>query len=111
MRCTTARRVGITKRRITFKPREFAKEAQEHFIELQTALVAQDKAALQPLVTENAYLSLASEFRNRHTWSFVEETDRPRVVHLRTFAISEKNNYFAQALVRIASRQIMAQFE
>ncbi|XP_068749732.1 large ribosomal subunit protein mL45-like isoform X1 [Montipora capricornis] len=94
-----------------FKLKEFAKDAQDLYIEVNNAVMRKDKQRLQDLATSSTYLSLRKEFfipdKNIH-WRFVSAVSRPKVVHVRANPVEEKTNVFAQATVRIHSKQVFA---
>eukprot|EP00051_Salpingoeca_urceolata_P012195 m.151257 g.151257 ORF g.151257 m.151257 type:complete len:269 (+) comp17406_c0_seq4:95-901(+) len=92
-----------------FRPDTFAPFGQEMFVAMQEALARQDKHALRDYVTADAYLTLKKQFPGKHDWVFVEELERPRVVHVNLFPVENKDNLFAQVTVRFKIRQVGSQ--
>lgn len=105
--------VGLIKKLVgEFNPFDFAVDAQKQFIEMQSALVKDDKEKLRELVTDDAYLALRKEFRDKkQIWEFVSTVERPQVVHVMAFPVSDKKNYFAQVTVKLHLTQKLAVFD
>lgn len=104
--------VHVRKHCKPFKLKEFAKQAQDLYIEVNNAVMSKDKHKLQDLATSSTYLSLRKEFftadKNIH-WRFVSTVTRPEVVHVRANPVEEKTNVFAQITVKIHSKQVFAE--
>ncbi|XP_032222441.2 probable 39S ribosomal protein L45, mitochondrial isoform X2 [Nematostella vectensis] len=94
-----------------FKLREFAKDAQNLFIQVNKALEDKNKRKLEELATGSVYHALRKEFfppsKQLH-WRYVKELERPRVVHARVIPVDSKENLFAQVTVKMNSEQVMA---
>lgn len=103
--------VHVRKHCKPFKLKEFAKEAQDIYIDVNKALISKDKHKLQDLATSSVYLSLRNEYfspdKNLH-WRYISTVTRPKVVHVRANPVETKDNVFSQITVRIHSKQVMA---
>lgn len=103
--------VHVRKHCKPFKLKEFAKQAQEIYIDVNKSLISKDKQKLQDLATSSVYLSLRNLYfspdKNLH-WRYVSTVTRPKVVHVRANPVENKTNLFAQITVRIHSKQVMA---
>ncbi|EDO48989.1 predicted protein [Nematostella vectensis] len=92
-----------------FKLREFAKDAQNLFIQVNKALEDKNKRKLEELATGSVYHALRKEFfppsKQLH-WRYVKELERPRVVHARVIPVDSKENLFAQVTVKMNSEQV-----
>jgi len=107
--------VAMIKRKVKpFKAVDFSKIAQQKFIDVNTALQKNDRHH-EEIMKEHATLmiirALKSQFQNPGKtlyWKFVQEIDRPRIVHARVASIFEKDNLFAQVTVRLHTEQILA---
>jgi len=107
--------VAMIKRNVKpFRAVDFAKAAQKKFIDVNNAL-QEDSKKSDLLMKEHATLmvirALKTQFQNpakKVHWRFLEEIDRPKVVHARVASIYDKDNLFAQVTVRMHSEQILA---
>ncbi|XP_028399405.1 39S ribosomal protein L45, mitochondrial-like [Dendronephthya gigantea] len=104
--------IGIIKRSVKpFKVREFAKEAENTFIDVNTCLANGDKTGLQEKTSLTAYYGFVKEFfdaKKKFHWHFVSSVERPRIVHAAVSSLEVKENLFAQVVVRLNIDQISA---
>ena len=104
--------IGIIKRSVKpFKVRDFAKEAEQKFIDVNTCLTNGDKTGLLERTTLTAYYGFVKQFfdaKRTFHWRFVSSIERPRVVHAAISSIEVKENLFAQVVVRLNINQILA---
>ncbi|KAL5509048.1 hypothetical protein EMCRGX_G004329 [Ephydatia muelleri] len=95
-----------------FQPIPFARWAQQAFCDVNEALMRKDKEKLVLLTTEGATNSLKEEFENkRFVWKMVEDVERPRVVSAKIAPLMDKDNLYAQVVVRMHTKQVLAVYD
>ncbi|XP_057293888.1 39S ribosomal protein L45, mitochondrial-like [Hydractinia symbiolongicarpus] len=98
-----------------FKAVDFAKTAQKKFIDVNNAIQQENaelaKIAMKDHATLMVIKGLSNQFLNpsrKVHWRFIQEIERPRVVHGRITAVYDKDNLYAQITVRMHTEQILA---
>ncbi|KAM9856725.1 large ribosomal subunit protein mL45 [Aulostomus maculatus] len=95
-----------------FTTKDFAKKAQEIFIEAHNFLTNFNRHMLHSLVTERCYPEMTRGNRYKTIcWSFIESLEAPKVVHARCPEMITKGNLYGQVTVRMHSRQTLAIYD
>jgi len=106
--------VAMIKRKVSFKAVDFSKFAQQKYIEVNEALQKNEKTR-DIVMKENVTLMIGRALKTQYQnpgktleWKFIQEVDRPRVVHARVASVFDKENLYAQVTVRMHTQQILA---
>jgi large subunit ribosomal protein L45 len=98
----------------TFDSKEFAQQALDIYIEAHQLLenIKENEDRLHQLVTEKAYPEMTWKLEKKSfRWQYIESLEPPRVVHVRTTEMINKENLYAQVTVRMLTRQILAIYD
>jgi len=97
-----------------FDTSEFADTAAELYVKAHDLLndVENNEDELHSLVTEKAFPEMVWRLKNKtFRWKFVESLEAPRVVHVRTTEMMNKNNLYGQVTVRLHTQQTLAIYD
>ncbi|KAL8599772.1 hypothetical protein ACOMHN_040482 [Nucella lapillus] len=97
-----------------FDTKGFAQQALDIVIEAQQLLtdLKKNQERLHDLVTEKAFPEMVHGLDTKTVrWQFVQSLDSPRVVHVRTTEMMNKDNLYAQVTVRLHTQQILAIYD
>ena len=72
-------------------------------VEVNRALVADDKATLREFLTPESFIEMRKQVRSAgyRSSELLEQLDRPRCVTINAFEAGAKNNYWCQVTVRL----------
>jgi len=97
-----------------FSTAEFAETAQEIYIKAHNMLtdIETNDLDLHDLVTEKAFPEMVWNLKHKtFRWKFIQSLEPPKVVHLRTTHLINKDNLYAQATVRFHTQQTLAIYD
>jgi len=97
-----------------FETTEFADEGYKIYCNAQNLLqnFEENEDDLHDLVTEKAWPELVYTLKKKtFRWKMIEQIEPPRVVHVRTTHLLNKENLYGQVTVRFHTKQIMAIYD
>merc|ERR1712012_452803 len=97
-----------------FDTSEFADTAAELYVKAHELLndVDNNEDDLHGYVTEKAFPEMVHMLKNKtFRWRFIQSLEAPRVVHVRTTEMMNKNNLYGQVTVRLHTQQTLAMYD
>eukprot|EP00045_Choanoeca_perplexa_P003650 m.32470 g.32470 ORF g.32470 m.32470 type:complete len:292 (+) comp12153_c0_seq3:68-943(+) len=81
---------------------DFAAKAQDQYIRMSNILSGKEAGDLRSLATDECAARLKSEFKQKKVqWTYLEDAERPQVVHINLIPVNSKDNLYCQVTVRL----------